>query len=474
MELLINIGEFKNRYFPSKDGKESVRHDIGKAISILPYTTKYESKHKEVIENFQYALGEFSRITYEKKVSDEEINLNNIDNYIAGVEIEDQDKTALKSILKELFFTEDEIYTFYPLLFNYIQGSKGVKEYNNKLGKFLYDVLLGNDHKEILEKVKTCFDQQPLNVLERLMLNGLPKLSEDQSKKEIQYYNSLPFISKIFKEDLSFMLEDTKFFLSGFQMLLKYYYFFYVAQLSLKFSKLCHMEIDNEEMLFFNLDWETTSKTRTSYMRGWKMLESNMRALFSHANTLEILNTKDHKQCYDYWGIKQQIINMNTEEKSQFSNSIKDAINIYKQNIKDIDWNKFNFSTSHEDEIYDHINELFRTIDYQFNESKTSRKKAYNSYAKWFEEFCKSNFLRKRGSLGYTLNITQEYLLFLTKLCIKNQDKMKLKDLFEAYTKRGLYFDRDSQTKIIQLFEKLNLIEKKSDSGDAQYVKSIL
>ncbi|QWQ96652.1 DNA phosphorothioation-dependent restriction protein DptG [Clostridioides difficile] len=37
-----------------------------------------------------------------------------------------------------------------------------------------------------------------------------------------------------------------------------------------------------------------------------------------------------------------------------------------------------------------------------------------------------------------------------------------------------MYFDRDSQSKVVELFEKLNIIEKKSDSGDAQYVRSIL
>ena len=79
-----------------------------------------------------------------------------------------------------------------------------------------------------------------------------------------------------------------------------------------------------------------------------------------------------------------------------------------------------------------------------------------------------------RGPLGYTLNLTKEQLLFITKICIKDKKRIKLKDLFEEYKKRGICFDRDSQNKIIELFEKLNIIEKKSDSGDAQYVKSIL
>ena len=51
---------------------------------------------------------------------------------------------------------------------------------------------------------------------------------------------------------------------------------------------------------------------------------------------------------------------------------------------------------------------------------------------------------------------------------------MKLKDLFKAYEVRGVFLDQKSKEEIHNYFEKLNLIEKKSDSGDAQYVKGIL
>ena len=65
-------------------------------------------------------------------------------------------------------------------------------------------------------------------------------------------------------------------------------------------------------------------------------------------------------------------------------------------------------------------------------------------------------------------------LILMTKICINNNERIKLKILFEEFELRGLFFDRDSKTKIIQLYEKLNLLEKKSDSGDAQYVRSVL
>lgn len=71
------------------------------------------------------------------------------------------------------------------------------------------------------------------------------------------------------------------------------------------------------------------------------------------------------------------------------------------------------------------------------------------------------------------LNMTQEMLLMITAICIK-EDKITLKDLFKEYERRGLFLDSYSQVEVIDLLGKLNLIDKKSDSGDAQYVKSIL
>ena len=42
------------------------------------------------------------------------------------------------------------------------------------------------------------------------------------------------------------------------------------------------------------------------------------------------------------------------------------------------------------------------------------------------------------------------------------------------YERRGLFFDQESTKKIEELLNNLNYIDKKSDSGGIQYVKSIL
>ena len=64
-------------------------------------------------------------------------------------------------------------------------------------------------------------------------------------------------------------------------------------------------------------------------------------------------------------------------------------------------------------------------------------------------------------------------LLLITSLCIQ-KEKILLKELYEEYEKRGLYFDDKSKKEIENILTRLNFIDKKSDSGDAIYVRRIL
>lgn len=469
MEFEIDEKIFKKDYGIDKG---SIKHSTGKNIKLLPYTTKYEKKHNEQIKKFNYCIGEFCRLIYNKKLKKEEVNLMDIDLFIKEVDADLNDKVALKLIIKEIFFDGNgNMNTFHPKLLNYISMPKS--DYNASLAKFLYDVLLNDDQGEkVKDKIKKCFDYIPDNVMELLILNNLPQLDEDKNSK-ILYKNVCSNVSGLFKEDLDFILEDPELFTEEFENLLEYYYFFYVSQFVIKTSKFFDADRNSTEELYFNLDWETVSKSRISYELGWKMLESNLKMLFTHVNLLEMLNSNDNEKTYDYIDLNEMIINLSEEQKFNMLQNIKYIKNLYVNSVDDVEWNQYTSLKKYkEDEIKQEIHDLFKRIDYQF--IKSCRKKPYEGYRRWFEEYCKFNFLRRRGSLGYTLNITKEMLLFITKLCIKDREKIKLKDLFEEYKRRGIYFDRDSQSKIVDLFEKLNIIEKKSDSGDAQYVRTIL
>lgn len=64
-------------------------------------------------------------------------------------------------------------------------------------------------------------------------------------------------------------------------------------------------------------------------------------------------------------------------------------------------------------------------------------------------------------------------LTFLIALFTKSK-KTKLEDLYKLFNNYGIYFNRGSRLAIEEYLLKLNLLDRKSDSGEAQYVTVIL
>lgn len=118
------------------------------------------------------------------------------------------------------------------------------------------------------------------------------------------------------------------------------------------------------------------------------------------------------------------------------------------------------------------IRHLYRCVEEQF--LNTDRKRANQFYNEKFTEFCKIRWVKNRKKSGLVLNLTERDIIFLTKISIKNKNKIRLIDLYREYEYRGIFLDNTSKEYLQEFFTKLNLIDKKSDSGDAQYVKRIL
>ena len=180
-------------------------------------------------------LGEFCRLVYNKKLDKKNLNIGDIDNIIKDVDATAIDKITLKSIIKETILNEDgSLYTFHPKLLNYINISS---KSNEDLAKFLYDVLLDSNMKrDIKNKMIECFEYVPNNILELMVIKNLPEL-ECIKERRRSYKVLAPNVSKLFIEDLSFIMKNPMLFIGDIENLLKYYYFFYVSQTAIKLSK---------------------------------------------------------------------------------------------------------------------------------------------------------------------------------------------------------------------------------------------
>ena len=456
----IDLNGIRETFKISED-KKGLTHKQGNRYKLLPYV----ANEKTLVNEFAGVVGAFSRIISNKELKGEfevDMFIQEVADQIGEYE-GDTSRESFKSIVRTMFIDNDNLVDFDIKTINYLSSTSA----DQKIAAFLYSVLFSEDLKK---DVSLHYDRDVDNILYQIVLNALPEL-KDKDIPIGEYKCYLPFVREQFIKDFKFLISKEELYKDSLKRLLEYYYVFYVSQLIMKLDVFEKADLSKPDVLYYTLDWERTSKTRTAYQFGWEKIKNDLNSLFSHAVTLEMLNHHETEEQLNYIDLANIFAEGDGLEKAKQVNSV---INVYKNQIDDVNWNGFKVKDRESEvEGFNSVYELFDTIRYQFEQSKT-RFRANEAYRNWFMRFVQKNFAKRRGQLGYNLNITEDDIILMTKICINDNEKLKLNKLFEEFELRGLFFDRDSKMKIVQLYEKLNLLEKKSDSGDAQYVKSVL
>ncbi|MDD3049185.1 MAG: DNA phosphorothioation-dependent restriction protein DptG [Bacilli bacterium] len=456
----LNMEKIGNDF---KFNDTSLTHSQCKEFKLLPYA----ANEKTLVSNFDGVVGAFSRIVSDKELKNDFNCDEFIEDVVDGIgEFEGTaSKESFRDIVKTMFIDKNNLVDFDIKTLNYISSTNS----EEKLAKFIYSIFFDDELKQL---VKDHYDKDVDNILYKLVLNALPELRDKNNANE-NYKCYLPFIKDLFSEDLKFLITDEELYKNSLKRFLEYYNMFYISQLSIKINQFEKADLTEPDKLYYTLSFESTSKNRTAYKFGWELLKGYVEDLFSHAITLEFLN---HHNLDEQLGYKELFQIFNNINEENIETKLEELCEAYITRRQDgIVWSEFAVKNGNSgNKAFDKVYKLFEAVKYQFQGKASTRTRANDAYKKWFVKFVEDNFAKRRGSLGYNLNLTEEDIILMTKICIKNNGKLKLSVLFKEFEKRGISFDRDSQGKIIQLYEKLNLLEKKSDSGDAQYVRSIL
>lgn len=275
----------------------------------------------------------------------------------------------------------------------------------------------------------------------------------------------------MFESDLEFILKSASRTRESLVDLLHLYYFTQVAQTCLQLDSFLKGNRQQCQPIYFALEWERTSRGRKCYSQGWGALHESIKRMFTHAFVLELLNQTKEDHNVDYIALAQMISDP-TEEK-EMTEQVRLMCDTYRAGIDDCpEMQKLMRPNQGEPGLAQEIKYLFDSVERQFE--KTFRNRPQRIYNSGFLEFCKKQFVQVRGQAGSLLILSESNLILLAKLAIKDKEKLRLNDVFKEFEKRGFFLDSKSKVSAMQYFEKLNLIEKKSDSGDAQYVKRIL
>ncbi|GAA0492761.1 hypothetical protein GCM10008986_18940 [Salinibacillus aidingensis] len=440
-----------------KEDKKGLTHTINKKCPIFPFPTRNPERAK-FSRGFEGVTGEFARIV-SGNVLDQEIEMESVIKKISDTVNPDEKDLPYFNRLIRMFLSDDlqTMKIFHPHIYQYLPLTSGKEaKGETNIAIFIRDVLLQNEQyiQEFFTKSETD------HLMSKLILDQLDYLKEKSHTK--RYHIMMPMISDLFEEDIKFLMQHKDYFIENINMFLAYYYFFYITQLTLKLNQTKKADFHSVNEVVYTLDWEGASKSRIGYERGYQRIKDAAKNILVHNNCLEHLNfLLDTTTAKSYEGIREIFQDLSEEEKQDFLNVLKTWIGEYRYHVSLLPLETL------ADDFDGLVDQLFLSLDEGVPKETKTR------FALSIEEIGKRYFLKTRGVLGYMLNISQDFLLLLTTISVKDERK-SLKDVFREFEKRGVFFDRHSQDEVVQLFDKLNLLDKKSDSGDAQYVKPVL
>ncbi|MBP2656982.1 MAG: hypothetical protein H6Q69_14 [Firmicutes bacterium] len=468
MEYLFSEIRFKDNFnVNNKRSADSIRltHFADKSFKLFPYKATGKNSAPIVLD-LTDILSQFFKLIMH--VETEVIDYDSLcQKLIDRISVEETDRDVFKELIHDLFFRNGHFNASTIGLYCY--QSQEENKSVNRLAKFLYDVM-GLDNKDCVF-IKNLIDHYTCNVIEQLVLDAVDMEVTNHQKNEEKYFTIVTNVQNGFKDDFKFMLKTGMTAAQDLENLLSLYYFFYMAQTCLTLGQFMNGDRKKSVPLYYALDWEKISMNRKCYSDGWQILQPSVSCMFCHAITLELLNQHTEFFMLDYIALK-ELIDNDQQKDEQLSKEVDKVRFAYQSCIGD--YQKFDeikrpngFNKTDEA-----IRHLFASVQAQF--LNTDRKRANQFYVEKFKAFCKERWLKNRKKAGLVLNLTERDIIFLTKLCIRDREKIRLNELFNAYEDRGIYLDNTSKGELQGFFTKLNLIDKKSDSGDAQYVKRIL
>lgn len=310
------------------------------------------------------------------------------------------------------------------------------------------------------------------NLFSKILKEALNPFGGTTDEVKKRNYIVLPYIKKSFEGDLNWMLEQEESVKVKYLHLLLHFYACYaVTQAIVRITAKDKLKEDIPVPFYFILNSERASVNHDAVVRGWpyQIPKSSLDKLYGKSQALDILNSVLGGNVGFYNSIYEKLNETDFEDNRELCNEL---LSRYQEEKRAV----FNRRTSEsgsieEIEIDVHSYEEFiSTLEHLCiglqSPSYISRMR------KKVIDLLSVRFLQSRRG-NFVLVLDNEMLTFLIALFTKSK-KTKLEDLYKLFNRYGIYFNRGSRLAIEEYLLKLNLLDRKSDSGEAQNVTVIL
>lgn len=420
-------------------------------INFYPLTTKFDREKK--VFSFEEVIGLFISALTNRIIQD--FDGETFKKQCLKSCAEKMDNPSYLHLIESKYFTSNKLILDSLLSYQTYNPSK-----NSERVFKVFEQLLDKDKIEIDFETDT-------NFLDKIIIDELHNYLKPNKSAKVTSY--LPFLDTLFNGDLHSLSQNKHYFKQNIEKFFELYFFLYASQLALNIHPIRNaLKTPEAQELYFILSHEKASNERTKVEeKGFKNLRERVKYIFPFLSLLsDLTKVSDNKDLRLY-----ELIELLGDEPASIT-----AIDHFRTQYREArKLPILEIEASHT--IVTALEQLFNSSYDQFKKgNEVDRQRAFNQYISAFERQIAQPFLVNRRRAGKVLVLDQDTLLLLTNICIKSlkKEKVRFQTLLKAFQARGVYFDTKSQTELIDLFERVGNIDRKSDSGDAVYVKSTI
>jgi len=392
----------------------------------------------------------------------------------------DDDIEHFISVFNDVMFENDTLnvidlsfFAFVPMKYfdSIHKGVKGIDKYKSGQSKMAeyyasisdeMDVQLEANGKDLFcEVVNECLHKESFG-----------------GRTERDKYFVLPFIKKQFANDLKWLLTQSNNVIVKYLPLILYFYASYSIMQTLLFMNKRNWErpIDRPISIAFMLSSERASESQPAVRKGWSAAEhfpeTFLNKMSAYAQALDILNSmfENQDELLTFQEILARFKNMTFDDEAK--SICENVLNTY----QDFKYELLNGRDTEPHPIADkkeiNVNSFEDFVNLLLDRCLTHQSIDYPRMKTALYSLVKIKLFEKRREHN-VLVLDNEMLLLLVAMIAKDM-RLRVDDLYKGFQQYGIDLSYQTQKAIGDFLQKLNLLERKSDSGEAQYVRVIL
>lgn len=321
------------------------------------------------------------------------------------------------------------------------------------------------------------FETDSRNLFCKIVNDCLQKESLETSQERDQYF-ILPFIKESFKKDIKWLLNQNNNVIVKYLPLMLYFYASYSLMQTLMFMNKVNwgIQIDKPKNITYMLSTERASEGQAAVKNGWgasdHLPEKFLNKMSSYAQALDILNLmfENETKLMTFQEILNKFDNMDFDVEAK--NTCENVLKKYQTLKREILIERDTETRVLPEPISIEVSNYREFVDKLLNLCINLQSKDYPRMKLALYSLVNIKLFEKRKDYS-VLTLDEEMLLFLVAMMAKDE-RIRMEDLYHRFREYGIDFSFRTKENISDYLQKLNLLERKSDSGEAQYVRVIL